>query len=225
MNRKWLPVAIPWLHVPPRLSDGEILPKTIRNFENHCLNYFVNAEEGVADNEMVARILSCFENSLVNDWIAVDRDRLITLTFEQFMTEFRTRWLPLNWERELSIQILGARFDPKKIRFGAWAYQIQSLNADLRGTPSHLDEHSMRLQLGANIDEELRSLVRGAKANQIKELHTWVAEVSDLDDYRHDRQKRMREVIDEMIHAREGSFGVSSQNANTKRRVKLVPYA
>jgi hypothetical protein len=160
---------------PPRLSDGEILPRAVRNFEHHCQNYFVNAKEGVADNERVARILSCFDDYLVNDWIAVDRDRLITLTFEQFMTEFRTRWLPLNWERELRVQVLSARFNPKRIRFGAWAYQVQSLNVSLRGTPSHLDEHWMRLQLQANFDEELRLLAQEANVNEITDLHLWVA--------------------------------------------------
>jgi len=208
----------------PRLSDGEILPKAVRNFENHCQNYFINVKGGVADDEKVARILSCFENYLVNDWIAGDRDRLITLTFEQFMSEFRTRWLPFDWERDLCIQVLSARFDPKKIRFEAWANQVQTLNVYLRGTPSHLDEHRMRLQLEANIDEELRSLVREAKANQITELHIWVAEVKDLDDYRHDRRKHMREAFDDMIRARKGQFSNSSRNTNTKRRVKL-PYA
>ena len=82
----------------------------------------------------------------------------------------------------------------------------------------------MRLQLEANIDEELRSLVREAKANQITELHIWVAEVKDLDDYRHDRRKHMREAFDDMIRARKGQFSNSSRNTNTKRRVKL-PYA
>ncbi|KAH9023237.1 hypothetical protein EDB85DRAFT_331713 [Lactarius pseudohatsudake] len=187
---------------PPRLSDGDILPKAVRNFENHCQNYFINAKGGVADDEKVARILSCFENCLVNDWIVEDRGRLINLTFEQFMAEFRTTWLPLHWERDLSVQVLSARFDPKRISFGAWANQVQVLNVDLRGTPSHLDEHRMRNQLNANMDEDLRSLAREAKTNQITELHEWVARVGDLDDHRRDREKRMREAVDQMIRAR-----------------------
>jgi len=201
---------------PPRLTDGEILPKAVRNFENHCQNYFVNAKEGViADDKKVARILSCFDNDLVNDWIAVDRDRLITLTFEHFMTEFRARWLPFDGEREVQLQVLSARFNPKMIRFGAWAYQVQSLNVSLRGTPSHLSEYRMLIQLEANLDRELQSLVWEAKANEIKTLHLWVAKVKYLDDYRHKKRKRIEEAIDKEV--RKGA------SPNTKRRAILPP--
>lgn len=208
---------------PPRLSYGKILPKAVRHFEYHCLNYFANAKESVADNEKVARILSCFDDYLVNDWIAVERDRLITLTFEQFMAEFRTRWLPLGWEEDLRTQVLSARFDPKKTRFGAWADHVQTLNVFLRGTPSHLDEHSMRLQFEANIDEELRWLAREADANKITSLYLWVAKVKDLDDHRHDKLKRMKEAIDDFFHAHNGHFSSKPPKTKTKRRVNLPP--
>ncbi|KAF8271642.1 hypothetical protein EI94DRAFT_1720238 [Lactarius quietus] len=155
---------------PPRLSEGQILPKGVRDFENHCLNYFVNAKESIPDDAKVARILSSFEDFLVNDWICVDRDRLVTLTFEQFMFEFRTRWLPLNWEEQVLDHLLSARFDPKKIRFGPWAYQVQSLNAYLRGTPLYLDDDTMRFRLYANLDEELQLVARMTHAMDITDL-------------------------------------------------------
>ena len=54
------------------LSDGEILPRANRDFENHCCNYFVNAKENVVNDAKLARPLSSFYDYLVNDWIAVD---------------------------------------------------------------------------------------------------------------------------------------------------------
>ena len=65
------------------------------------------------------------------------------------MSEFQTRWLSLNWESCVRVHLLRARFDPKRIRFGTWAYQLpmQTFNVYLHDTPSHLDDESMRLQL------------------------------------------------------------------------------
>ena len=57
---------------PPQLSNREITLKSAKDFKNHCLNYFVNAKGGIEDNVKVTRILGCFENNLVNDWISVN---------------------------------------------------------------------------------------------------------------------------------------------------------
>ena len=97
---------------PPQLSSGEITPKSAKDFENHCLNYFVNVKGGIEDNLKVSRILGCFENDLVNDWISVNRDRFTALTFAEFMVEFRARWLPHDWEQNVRSKILSARLFP-----------------------------------------------------------------------------------------------------------------
>ena len=113
---------------PPQLSNGEIGFKAVKDFENHCLNYFVNAKGGIEDTVKVSRILGCFKNDLVNDWISVNRNRFITLSFSEFMIKFRARWLPHDWEQTVRSKILSARLYPKKQKFEDWASSIQSLN-------------------------------------------------------------------------------------------------
>jgi hypothetical protein len=103
------------------------------------------------------------------------------------------------------------RFDPKKTRFGPWADQVQTLNAYLRGTPSRLDNESMRLLLQVNLDEDLQSLVWLTKANEITELHHWVDKVKSLDDRRRNEEKRMWEVFNQMTNAHQRQFGASSR--------------
>ena len=169
---------------PPILSNGEISPKSVKDFENHCLNYFVNAKGGIEDEIKVTRILGCFENDLVNDCISVNRDRFTTLAFADFMTEFRARWLPHDWEQSLRSKILSARLYPKKQRFEDWASSIQSLNVSLRGTPSHLDDGRIRLQLEAGLDEELQTAARDAKAHEELSLHPWITKIKELDNRR-----------------------------------------
>ena len=94
---------------PPQLSNGKITPKAVKDFENHCLNYFVNAKGGIEDDLKVSWILSCFENDLVNNLISVNRTHFTTLTFENFMTEFRAHWLPHDWEQNIQSKILSIR--------------------------------------------------------------------------------------------------------------------
>ena len=217
-ERKVAISTYPDVTLPPRLSDGAILPEAVWKFERHCLNYFVNAEEDIPDDAKVSRLLSSFDDCLVNDWMAVNRDRLITLTFKQFMSEFRTRWLPRHWERDIRIHLQRARFDPKKDHFGTWIIQMQVLNVYLRGTPFHLDDDRMRLQIWDNIDEELQLLVGMKKhhLDEITELHLWIAEVKNLDDQRREEEKRIQEVFDQVMAARNRQFRASSRNARFK---------
>ena len=98
-DSKTTSISHPILSCPPILTNGEITPKVIWDFENHCATFFMNAKDGVADDKKVTCILGCFENSLVDDWAQVDCDRLAELTFPKFMKEFREHWLPHNWEQ------------------------------------------------------------------------------------------------------------------------------
>ena len=200
---------------PPQLSNGDITPKSVKDFENHCLNYFVNAKGGIEDNLKVSRILGCFENDLVNDWISVNCERFTTLTFPEFMVEFRARWLPHDWEQSVRSKILSARLYPKKQKFEEWASYIQSLNVSLRGTPSHLDDNRIRLQLEAGLDEELQTAARDAKAHDEESLHPWISKIKDLDNRRIVQRKRVAEQVEEAMKANKKPFTLSSRYANT----------
>ena len=200
---------------PPQLSNGEISPKSAKDFENHCMNYFVNVKGGIEENLKVSRILGCFENDLVNDWISVNRDRFTELTFAEFMVEFRARWLPHDWEQNVRSKILSARLYPKKQRFEEWAASIQSLNVSLRGTASHLDDSRIRLQLEAGLDEELQISARDAKAHEEESLHPWISKIKDLDNRRIIQRKRVAEAVEEAMKSNKKPFTSSSRYANT----------
>ena len=73
----------PVVTCPPLLSNGEISPKSAKDFENHCLNYFVNAKGGIDNDVKVSCILGCFENDLINDWISVNCEQSWALLHDQ----------------------------------------------------------------------------------------------------------------------------------------------
>ena len=208
---------------PPQLSNGEISPKSAKDFENYCLNYFVNAKGGIEENLKVSRILGCFENDLVNDWISVNHERFTLLTFVEFMKEFRSRWLPHDWEQSIRAKILSACLFPKKQCFEEWAAFIQSLNVSLRGTPSHLDDDRIRLQLEAGLDEDLQTAARDAKAHEELSLHPWISKIKDLDNRRIVQRKRVAEAVEEAMRTNKKPFTASSRFANTTSSESKTP--
>ena len=199
----------------PKLSKGRITPNVIRDFENHAENFFMNAKHGVLDNKKVTRILGCFKDRLVNDWISVNCKRLHTLEFEQFMDEFCSHWLLKTWVEDLWNNILGSRLDPKLTTFEVWASKIQTLNIALRGMDSHLDDDLMCRQLEANIDLELHSLARKDKVPATTDFLTWMAHMTELDNDRQSDRKRIGEIVNEKNHVNKCPYDPSrSLNPN-----------
>lgn len=176
------------VYTTPILTDGEITPKVIRDFESHCSTYFLNAKGGVTDEQKVTCIIGSFQNILINDWTQVERTQLIALTFEEFMKEFHERWLPHNWEQAVQTQMLNTRLTPSQ-RFQLWADQILSHNVSLRNTPSYMTDSQLHTQLEAALDEELRALAAEEGLDDITVLHNWMTKVTDIDNcWQHERK-------------------------------------
>ena len=204
--------------LPPILTDGEITPKVIRDFESHCSTYFLNAKGGVTEEQKVTRIMGCFQNDLVDDWTQVEKTRLLALTFEEFMKEFRERWLPPNWEQAVRTQMLNTRLSPSQ-RFQPWAAQILSHNVSLRNTQSHMTDAQLRTQLEAALDEELRALAAEEGCDDISGLREWMLKVTDIDNRRQRERKRLAEFFDLSMRAAKrqniGPQASGSRNSTT----------
>ena len=124
---------------PPQMSDGTVSPGTIQEFEQCAECFFLNAKGGIKDDQKVLRLLGCFANPLIRDWIAGKRTELAALSFPDFMKTFRKRWLPSNWEEVTKTKMLGSRMEPDD-KFENWVVKIQKLNVALRGTNSYCDD-------------------------------------------------------------------------------------
>lgn len=178
------------------MTDGKMTPKIIRDFEMHCTTYFMNAKDGVPEDQKVTKILGCFNNALVADWAYTERERLRKLSFDNFMKELRKRWLPYNWEQLIRIQMLGTHLDPAKHRFESWASQIMSHNISLRNTLSFLTDDKMRTQLEIMLDVELQTLAHAQKVSEITDLHDWMEAIEEVDNQHQIHLKRMEHFFD-----------------------------
>ncbi|KAF8272750.1 hypothetical protein EI94DRAFT_1697140 [Lactarius quietus] len=180
---------------PPILTDRDITPKVVREFENHCTTYFINAKDGMANDLKVSKILGCFKNTLIDDWAAVDWECFAKLSFSKFMREFQKQWLPYNWEETIHAELMNSRLNLLQ-KFKTWAGEVMSHNVSLRNTPSHLSDAQIHDQLTVAIDPELCTLATGANLAKVMDLHQWMAQIKVINDRRQFDRQRMLEVVD-----------------------------
>ena len=169
------------------------------------------------EDNKVTKILGCFENTLVVDWASMDWERLAKLKFNKFMKEFRSRWLPSNWEQIVRTQMLGTPLNPEKQHFETWAAQVQSYNVSLRNTSSHMTDDKLRLQLEILIDQDLRDMATAAGANTLTELRPWIAKLKQLDIKRQMEMERWKTMCAAAVReAKRPNLGngFSSSNGN-----------
>ena len=200
-HNKLATISHPIMSRAPVITDGDIMPKIVRDFETHCTTYFINAKDGVADEMKVTKILGCFENNLIADWTSMEQEHLAKLMFEDFMKEFCECWLPDDWEQIIRVEMLGMRLDPKIHHFETWAAQIMSHNVSLRNTPSFLTDNQLRSQLDIMLDAELQMLARSQSVSDIKDLHKWMTKIKKIDNEHQIHLKRMAEFFDESVRA------------------------
>jgi len=197
----------------PVLMVGDISPATMCQFEHACMNYFVH-KKVITDNQ-VSLIIGGILDDCVGDWIVSDRARLIGISFEAFMIEFRTNYLAEDWEDSLHELLLMTQGSGT---FWDYAITLQSKNSLLRGTTSHLLDDKLRHQLGAGMKVRLSKKVSAEKLNKITDFRKWLNEVKRCDDaLRTDREEYERIAKDNRDSRRANDN--NNSNEPSSRRV------
>jgi hypothetical protein len=88
----------------PILLPGDLNASVIREYVESCKGYFDNKD--VAAEKQVHRILAGIKDSHYRDWISSDRPRIQSLTFEDFIAEFKKNYLNDRWEAETRRELL-----------------------------------------------------------------------------------------------------------------------
>jgi hypothetical protein len=143
------------------------------SFENVCLGYFENKD--IAEEKRVRKILSSLQDTRIQDWISVDRDRFLELTFQEFMAEFRASYLPEDWEAITRIELLG--MTQTGLSFWEFAIAVQAKNSLLRGTTSYLDQEPLRHRIESGMSQKLALRCRLSKSNEKEDFREWLTEV------------------------------------------------
>jgi hypothetical protein len=149
----------------------------MRQFEHSCCNYFIHKK--IIANDQVSLVIGGILDDCINGWLMADRDRLVALSFDAFMTEFHTNYLAEDWEEDTLHELLSMTQGAST--FWDYAVALQSKNSLLRGTISELPDDKLRQQLGAGMEVRLSKKVSAEKLNKVVDFCKWLHELKRCD--------------------------------------------
>ena len=77
----------------PILTGGETSPQILLLLKDAPTNFLL--PKNIADKDCIKLILGTFK--CIHDWIAMEREHLLTLTFDEFMAKLQQSFLPSDW--------------------------------------------------------------------------------------------------------------------------------
>ena len=89
----------------PILTGGDLTPQTILLAGNTFNKFFI--AKNVKKANQVKLILGAFKDAHIHDWISTNCECLLKLSFEEFIAELRTNFLPTDWVDTIRISLLG----------------------------------------------------------------------------------------------------------------------
>ena len=195
----------------PVLTGGDVTPAVMMEFENACHDFF--EAKSVPAEKQVTFILPGIKDFRIRNWIAADRATIVALPFLSFMTQLCKNSLHPDWEDHVRDEILQSHLQPSKESFWAWSQNVIKLNCLLRDTTSLFDDTTLRNQLDAHLDNDLKDRVKHSDAKKEKTLKTWIDAVRRLDETRISENKRHRELIEETLTQRQSKRQATEANA------------
>ncbi|KIM87980.1 hypothetical protein PILCRDRAFT_3692 [Piloderma croceum F 1598] len=162
----------------PVLLQGDLTPSVMRQYENACLGFFEGKE--IAPEKQVRKILTGLRDDRIQEWISIDRDEILGLTFAEFMVEFKAGFLPEDWEEITRIELLTMQQGSGS--FWDFSVKVQSKNALLRDTESFLDKDQLRHRIESGMTPKLTLRCPHEKSNKITDFKKWLVDVRRIDD-------------------------------------------
>jgi len=83
----------------PILTEGDIAPMVMMDFENAALNYFIS--KSVPAEKQVTMIILGIKDLRICNWISAEHACLVDLPFLGFMAKMRTNYLHQDWEDQI----------------------------------------------------------------------------------------------------------------------------
>ncbi|KIK73954.1 hypothetical protein PAXRUDRAFT_20343 [Paxillus rubicundulus Ve08.2h10] len=181
---------------PPIITAGEITPDALRTREMGCKQYF--RIKTVDEANHVPFVAWNLQDPCIQDWYSNDAERLNKLDFNEFVAEVRKVWLPSDWDATLRQKMLS---NMQGLRtFHDWSVEVESQNAMLRGTKSHLDENTLMYRVSGHGDKD--------------DFRKWLGCIRMLDDERQLDIKLHNQAIEDALRQAGRTFSarVTSQS-------------
>ena len=115
-----------------------------------CLRYF--SIKTVPAGECIARVIHSLESPGMQDWIRIHAIHISALTFDNFIGEFKKKWLPKNWEHDIHNKVIGMQGDRT---FWEWQNELRNNNILLTGLPDHITLDNLRKHFSDRFNNDL----------------------------------------------------------------------
>ncbi|EDR10484.1 uncharacterized protein LACBIDRAFT_325132 [Laccaria bicolor S238N-H82] len=181
----------------PILTQGDVSPAVMMDFENAALDFFVS--KSIPADKQVTMVIPGIKDLHIHDWITADRTCIVAPPFADFMAKMHMNYLPPDWEDLVHNEILTSMLANSKTTFWNWSQQLLRLNCLLQGTSSALDDTGLRNHLEAHLNDNLKAKVRHSEARKDKNFKSWVMAVRFLDEACAVEMKHQCELIEETI--------------------------
>ena len=109
----------------PSITAGNISVKVMFEFKKGAQKYFNNKE--IPKDKQVKKILDCFDNHRIADWISIYHKYLEVFTFLEFMSELCSLYLQPLWEEMMHVKFLSLSQGTKP--FWDFTTEVQKTNA------------------------------------------------------------------------------------------------
>jgi hypothetical protein len=162
----------------PILLPGDITPYVMRTYELACHGYFDTKD--IDDEKQVRKILAGLRDNRIQDWVGIHRDRLLELSFADFMTEFKSAYLPKAWEEITRIELL--QLSQGNDPFWDFSVRVQGYNSILMGTTSHLSEIQIHHRIESGMNPKLALHCRLEKIVTTGSLSMGLDKVTRIDE-------------------------------------------
>lgn len=203
----------------PILGSGILTYPDIKEFQRQCKRFFAN--KAIPDGEQVGRIVFNFDSDSHQDWIDADLARLTALSFDDFMSEFKRKWLPTDWEDEIVETLISHQGSRP---FWDWVVDVKKANTLLVGNDNHVEAAKLKAHILARISPPLRRALRSANLSGnltlIADIDKWIDEVHNIDlDVQANKAEWVKLAKESVREA-----GLKSTNiANTTRNATVPP--
>jgi hypothetical protein len=200
---------------PPMLTAGEIAPETLVALEDGALGWFAHKE--IKDTDQVRLASFGFQDPRIRQWLRLNTLTFNALSFADFMVKVRATWLDRDWEHKFSNTLLNSCQGQGS--FWDWQLALQTKNALLTTTPSHLPEDALCRKLASGVNAEL-SAALSRKDYSALSFTEWLDKVKSLDDTRLHNVSR---IADEAarLNRRNDSRPASSASSRSLSRPPL----
>ena len=186
--------------------------------ENTFNEFFI--AKNVEKADQVKLILGMFKDAHICNWISTDCERLLKLSFEEFIAELRTNFLPTDWVDTIRISLLGKTMSPNT-KFWDYAQEVRALNIVLHGTPSYLEEQALGNHLEAHLEPTLQLECIRNKLYKVTTLKEWIKHICKINEWLTIERKQYHDIFMEESnlcankHPTLGSSHIPNATANS----------